>query len=255
MMRIAVATAVGVLGSALVWMRLPATAERPTAPGVARAAGPEPRPALLRAAVLGPVESAGRSPVPELAEAGRPIQLSAAAPDVAAAAGPQDSLAGLYLTLVDRVSGAPVEGSVVIYRFDTPVDLREPGRWALLRAESVGADGIAIEGLRPGFHRLHVASARAGFEDPPAFELRSGVTRMLVPVDRPPCHPVRLLVVDERGQRIDPVSVTWLPTGFASVAPEWSLEWSPESSFESGAQADSAGAGRRRADFGGFDWG
>lgn len=165
----------------------------------------------------------GEIPLPEPAAVGSPawrLEARPLPPDVR-----ERGDAALEFHLVRADDGSDLDGStVVLWRLDEPANVH----WragARRVAEATTEAGRAHFGdLAPGRYRASVGGRRVGAEDPPAFEVPDGLTRLQLAVEAPGRHPVRVKVFLPDGGVLERGWISW--TGGSSCTDTWTRpEW------------------------------
>jgi hypothetical protein len=109
----------------------------------------------------------------------------------------------LVLAFVDDALGEPFATGFDLWRLDAPGNPEWTHGDQRQTRHAEGVEAFRIPDLPAGRYRLHVHGARKAGPDPPAFEVSGALTRVRVVVAAPPEIQVRLLVFDERGNRMD----------------------------------------------------
>jgi len=150
-----------------------------------------------------------------------PILAAAAA---AAAWGLESRDAQLLLRLVDAETGAPVAMEADLWRLGAPEDERWTEGDLEIDSGRVPVEGNSLRDLVPGRYRLHADGQRIGVPDPPEFRIRPGENGFEARVVVARTIPLRLVVRDEEGRRLE--RGTTRAGGFCSFSnhpsfPDW----------------------------------
>ena len=171
---------------------------------------------LAPAAGASPVEAPPAEPVPGGSGEGS-VQVQAVPEDPV-----ERGLAALALSVLEEETGAPLAGTVILWRLDAPASAywqagdRKQGAIRIVRGEG------EITALPEGRYRAVFEEQRAAVEDPPLFEVR-GRTRVTLRVPMPRRFQASLRLLDERGLPIVGVLAAWPHRGAEklSSSPVW----------------------------------
>jgi hypothetical protein len=137
----------------------------------------------------------------------------------------------VVLACVDGNTGAPMAADLRLWRLGVaPGDGFTAGD-QVQRVLSVPADGMRVDGLPLGAYRVEDRLIPVDADDPPAFDVTDTerAVRLVLPRTRP--HPVRLVLFDDAGRRIEQtgkVRILGDSEHGADGCPPWSRPRVPE---------------------------
>lgn len=127
----------------------------------------------------------------------------------------------LAIALWDPESGAPVDGSVTLWRIDAPAN-DDWGRGDQEYAQGRARDGnVTFHELAEGTYRLVLHEQRRDRDDPPAFEVAGAWTHVTLEVERARATTVYLTIFDETGRRLEQARWGDPTTNSSPLTPPW----------------------------------